>query len=148
MELKLSSYVPTKNYSKTQSNHTRKQSINTKCHVKKTRQNTTTTKNRKRIIIWFNLPYSANVVTKLEKTYKHFPSHNQFHKTFNKNTIKISCSYIPDMKTIMNSQNHKITNSKTITEERNCNCLDKAKFLLCQLHLAVLTSTSQRYGYL
>ena len=52
------------------------------------------------------------------------------------------------MKTIMNSQNHKITNSKTITEERNCNCLDKAKFLLSQLHLAVLTSTSQRYGYL
>ena len=30
------------------------------------RQNTITNKNRKRNIIWFNPPYSANVVTKLE----------------------------------------------------------------------------------
>ena len=31
------------------------------------RQNTTTNKNRKRNIIWFNPPYSANVVTKVGK---------------------------------------------------------------------------------
>ena len=30
------------------------------------------------------------------------------------------------MKTTINSHNHKITNSKTITKERTCNCIDKA----------------------
>ena len=44
------------------------------------KQNATTTKNRKRNIIWFNPPYSANVVTKVGK---HFLSllDNIFHRT-------------------------------------------------------------------
>ena len=52
-----------------------------------TRQNTTTNKIRKKNIIWFNPPYSANVVTKVGKHFlslldKHFPPHNKFHKIF------------------------------------------------------------------
>ena len=121
------------------------------------RQNTTTTKNRKRNITWFNLPYNANVVTKIGKHFlslldKHFPLHNKFHKIFNRNTVKISYSCMPNMKTNINSHNHKITNSKTITKERTCNYVDKAKCLLSQnclinniIYKAVLTSTNLCY---
>ena len=101
------------------------------------RQNTTTNKNRKRNIIWFNPLYSSNVVTKVGKHFlslldKHFPPYNKFHKIFNRNTVKISYSCLPNMKTIINSHNHKITNPKTITKDRTCNCVDKAKCPLSQ----------------
>ena len=36
------------------------------------------------------------------------------------------------MKTIINSHNHKVTNPKTITKDRTCNCVDKAKCTLSQ----------------
>ena len=59
---------------------------------------------------------------------------------------------MPNMKTIITSHNHKITNPKTITKERTCNCVDKAKCLLRQncltsniIYKAVLTSTNPRY---
>ena len=121
------------------------------------RENTTTIKNRKRIIIWSNPPYSANVLTKVGKHFlslldKHFPPHNKFHKIFNTNTVKISYSCMPNIKTIINSRNHKITNPKTITKERTRNCVDKAKFPLRQnclinniIYKAILTSTKPRY---
>ena len=75
------------------------------------RLNTTTNKNRKRNIIWFNPLYSSNVVTKVGKHFlslldKHFPPYNKFHEIFNRNTVKISYSCLPDMETIINSHNH------------------------------------------
>ena len=121
------------------------------------RQNTTTNKNGKRNIIWFNPPYSANVVTKVGKHFlsllgKHFPPHNKFLKIFNRNTVKISYSCLPNMKTVINSHNHKITNPKTITKDRTCNCVDKATCSLSQnclvnniLCKVVLTSTNPHY---
>ena len=118
---------------------------------------TTTNKNQKRNIICFNSPYSVNVVTKVGKHFlslldKNFSLHNKFHKTFNRNTVKISYSCLPNMKTIINSHNHKVTNPKTITKDRTCNCMDKAKCPLSQNYLsiniiykAVLTSTNPHY---
>ena len=74
-------------------------------------QNTTTTKNQKRNIIWFNLPYSAHVVTKFGKHFlplsdKRFLPRNKFHKIFNRNTVKIKISHscIPNMKTMKITQ--------------------------------------------
>ena len=56
------------------------------------------------------------------------------------------------MKTIINSHNHEVTNSKTITKDRTCNCVDKAKCPLSQnclinniIYKAVLTSTNPHY---
>ena len=56
------------------------------------------------------------------------------------------------MKTIINSHNHKITNPKTITKDRTCNCVDKAKCPLSQnclvnniIYKVVLTSTNPHY---
>ena len=46
---------------------------------------------RQRNIIWYNLPYSRNVETKVEKCFlslidQHFPKSNPLHKIFNRNT--------------------------------------------------------------
>ena len=56
------------------------------------------------------------------------------------------------MKTIINSHNHKITNFKTTTKDRTCNCEDKAKCPLSRnclvnniIYKAVLTSTNPNY---
>ena len=70
-----------------------------------------------------NLPYSANLVTKVGKHFlslldKHFPPHHKFHKIFNRNTVKITYSCMPKVKTIINSYNHKINNPKTITKDK------------------------------
>ena len=53
------------------------------------------TKQRKRKIIWFNMPCSKNVLTKdgnqfLKLINKHFPRHHKFYKLLNKNNIKVS----------------------------------------------------------
>ena len=122
-----------------------------------TRQNTTTNKIRKKNIIWFNPPYSANVVTKAGKHFlslldKQFTPNNRFHKIFHRKTVKISYSCLPNRKTIINWHNHKITNPKNIIKDRTCNCVDKAKCTLSQnclvnniIYKAISTSTDPHY---
>ena len=41
------------------------------------------------------------------------------------------------MKTVITSYSHKLTNLKTITTERTCNCIDKAKFTLSQNYVII-----------
>ena len=57
-----------------------------------------------------------------------------------------------NMKRIINSHNHKVTNPKTITKDRTCNCVDKAKCPLSQkclvnniIYKTVSTSTNPHY---
>ena len=108
-------------------------------------------------MIWFNPLYSGNVVTKVGKHFlslldKHFPPHNKFHKIFNRNTVTISYSSLPNIKTIINSHNHKVTNPKTITTDGTHNCIDKARCPLSQnclvkniIYKAVLPSNNPHY---
>ena len=75
---------------------------------KKTKQ-----KNRKRNIIWYNPPYSKNVVTKVGHYFlklldKHFPRQQKLHKIFNKNTVKVSYSCTKNIKSITNSHNKRV----------------------------------------
>ena len=56
----------------------------------------------KRQIIWFNPPFNLKIKIKIGKLFlnpleKHFPSHNKLHKLFNRNTVKISYSCMPNM---------------------------------------------------
>ena len=86
---------------------------------------------RQRKIIWFNPPYSSNVKSNIGKIFmklirKHFPKEHKFHKIFNKNTIKLSYSCMPNMESIITKHNNKILNKKTESHERSCNCRDKA----------------------
>ena len=74
-------------------------------------------KKRKRKVIWFNPPFSKNVKTNVGKTviklvWKHFPKEHMFHKIFNKNTIKVSYSCMPNIGTIISGHNKTTTLSE------------------------------------
>ena len=67
-------------------------------------------RNRKRNIIWFNPPFNSTLTTNLGKQFlalitKHFPQHHKFSKIFNRNTVKLSYSGSPNMKSVISSHN-------------------------------------------
>jgi len=77
---------------------------------------------RSRKIIWFNPPYSSNV-TKcfLRLIDKNFPRGHQFHKLFNRNTIKLSYSCLPNVGSILASTRHQ-AQDETARKAKLCNC--------------------------
>ena len=86
---------------------------------------------RKRNIIWFNtLPdptpsFSLRVKINIGRTFlkllkQHFPKSNRLHKIFNKNTVKVSCSCMSNLSSIISSHNKRPLRSR-ITEY-SCNC--------------------------
>ena len=83
-------------------------------HILKYEEDSGATKrNRKRNIIWFNPPYSKSVTTNVGRYFlqlveKHFPKHNKLYKIFNKNTIKVSYSCLPNVKSSVNKHNKKV----------------------------------------
>ena len=89
-------------------------------------------KKRKRKILWFNPPFSEHVKTNIEKTFlnfleKHFPSCHCLHKIFNKSTVKISYSCMPNMAAILSRHNKIVLASKNINVHPPCNCQCKAE---------------------
>ena len=56
---------------------------------------------------------------------KHFPKQHKYYAIFNKNTIKLSYSCMPNMSSMI--KRHKVLEQKrkVETEERKCNCRDK-----------------------
>ena len=84
---------------------------------------------RQRNIIWFNPPFSQAVSTNVAKRFldlidKHFPQNNQLHKTFNRNTVKVSYSCTANVGSIIKSHNKKVTNAENMQTKR-CNCRKK-----------------------
>ena len=76
-------------------------------------ENNTKKLQRKRKIIWFSPSLSKSVTTNLGIRFlnlveKHFPKEHKLHKSFNKNTLKVSCSYSQNMTQIINSHNRKV----------------------------------------
>ena len=93
-------------------------------------------KNRKRNTTWYNPPWDSNLKTNLGKKFlgiidKCFPPNHPLHKIFNRHTLKLSYSYMPNMKTIISTHNKKILSQDTATpgptqqQERTCNCRKK-----------------------
>ena len=77
---------------------------------KTTTNNILERKQRKRKIIWFNPPYFVNVKTNVGNIFlsllkKHFPEKNKLHKIFNKNNIRISCSCMSNVLSIIAGHN-------------------------------------------
>ena len=75
-------------------------------------------KNRSRNIIWFNPPYTQSVKTNiaakgLSLMDKHFGKSNQ-NKYFNRKTIKLSYSCMPNMEAVISGHNRKLLNPKII----------------------------------
>jgi hypothetical protein len=92
------------------------------------------TRSRSRNIIWFNPPYSTNVATNIGAKFlklieECFPIGHVLRKIFNKNTLKLSYSCMPNIKTIIASHNKSVLNKEQ--EKRNnttadeCNCRRK-----------------------
>ena len=92
-----------------------------------------TTGKRQRNILWFNPPYSKPVKTKTDKFFlqlikKHFPKEYKFHKIFNRNTLKLSYSCMPNIKTKINAHNRKILQNAPSKNAKHCNCQQKENF--------------------
>ena len=84
-------------------------------------------KNRHRDIIWYNPPYSKNVATNVGRAFlkildKEFPKGHVLLKIFNRNTIKISYSYMSNVKQTLNSHNKSSLLKKNTPPPRTCNC--------------------------
>ena len=83
-------------------------------------------KNRGRKMLYSNPPFSKNVKIKLGKEFLklvkvYFLKNNTLNKIFNKNTIKLSYSCLPNMKSFINAQNKQILNESN-NEPKLCNC--------------------------
>ena len=91
-------------------------------------------RNHHRSIIWFNPPFSKNVKTIIGRKFialigKHFPEGHPLHRIFNHNTVKISYSCMPNIRTEINKHNAQAMR-KNITQLPNdnaaCNCRTKS----------------------
>ena len=90
---------------------------------------------RNRKVIWYNPPFNSAVKQNIGKTFlnlidKHFPSHHKFRPIFNRNTIKISYSCMPNVKSIISGHNQKVlqqhrNKAGTTADEKKCNCQKK-----------------------
>ena len=88
-------------------------------------------RNRHRKSIWCNPPWKANVNTNLGSKFLNiparcFPNGHPLHKIFNKDTLKLSYSCMPNMKSIISSQNKALLSDyhrlQTQTSDKECNC--------------------------
>jgi len=93
----------------------------------------TKNRNRKRNITWYNPPWNFNVKTNLGKKFistvdKCFPKNHPLNKIFNRHTLKLSYSCMPNIKTTIASHNKKVlSDNKESTTQQNkeCNCRNK-----------------------
>ena len=115
----------------------------TKLQYQQPKENNQNKKKRKRNIIWFNPLYSKSVKTNIRRIFiklisKHFPPNYKFVKIFNKNTIKLSYSCMPNIRSKINGHNKKILQPKPAEPQKLCNCLVKED---CPLNGLCLTSS-------
>ena len=111
-------------------------------------------KNRRRKEIWFNPPFSVEVMTNIgAKVLKlvdlHFPKNNPLSKIFNRNTLKVSYKCTPNLANFISSHNSKILRQTENPVERNCNCRQRANCPLdgnCQQDNLVYQATVSHDG--
>ena len=80
---------------------------------------------RQRNVTWFNPPYSKSVKTNVGHRFlslvsKHFPKESTLHKIFNKHTLKVSYSCLPNVASNISSANRKLRSAPSVG--RACNC--------------------------
>ena len=89
---------------------------------------------RKRNVTWYNPPWNSNLKTNLGRKLlcivdKCFPKIHPLHKIFNRHTLKLSYSCMPNMKSTIASHNKTILSNVTpaLTQQSRdgCNCRKK-----------------------
>jgi hypothetical protein len=99
-------------------------------YVDKNVHNHAKRKNRRRKIIWFNPPFNKEVSTNVAAKFlrlidKHFSVNSELHKHFNRQTIKVSYSCLPNMTNLISGHNKKLLQEKSDPGpkiDKNCNC--------------------------
>ena len=87
---------------------------------------------RPRKILWFNSPYNMEVVNNLGKEFfkllkRNFPCGSPLHKIFNKNCVKLSYSFMPNINGIINRSNIAELSKENNKVIAKCNCRDKVR---------------------
>ena len=99
-----------------------------------TDKNNKKNKTRKRKFTWFNTPFNINVATNVAKMFlalidKHFARNKRLSNIFNRNTIKVSYSCLPNVKKTISNNNHRLLplhRNKESTQDRKLfNCRQK-----------------------
>ena len=99
-----------------------------------------------RNVIWFNPPYSVNVATNighkfLQAVDECFPQNHCLYKVFNRNTLKLRYSCMPNVHQIITAHNKTILDKQIKAPEnptKECNCRYKES---CPLHGKCLTES-------
>ena len=90
--------------------------------------------NRSRKIIWFNPPYNRNVKSNTGREFlclgdKCFPAGHKLRKIFNRNTLKLSYSCMPNVQQIINGRNQTVLKILAQLAQdqagKSCNCRKK-----------------------
>ena len=114
---------------------------------------------RKRQIICFNPPYSANVKTNVGKIFmrlvdKHFPGHHKHYKLLNRNNIKLNYSCMPNMNNVIRKHNSKIMKNPATYITKTCNCRRKTDCPMngnclseCLIYKASVGTNTHKYYY-
>lgn len=107
----------------------------------------TQNRKRRRNVIWFNPPYNKNVKTNIGRAFislinRSFPTGHKLRKIFNRNTLKLSYSCMPNVKQLIDGHNKAILkNTETAQlrqdEGKKCNCRKKEE---CPLNGECLVS--------
>ena len=92
-----------------------------------------TSRNRTRNITWYNPPYSSNVKTNIGKQFlntidKCFHANHPLKKLFSRQTLKVSYSCMPNIKSAIDAHNNKLIKGSAnniATTNRTCNCRNK-----------------------
>ena len=110
-----------------------------------TSPNLITKRKRQRKILWFNPPYSKTVKTKIGKFFlqlikKHFPRE---HKNFNRNTLQLSYSCMPNIKTKINARTRVILQNTPSENAKRCNCQQNEN---CPMNSDCLTESLGYYA--
>ena len=108
----------------------KKSGYKTKLQYQQPKENNENKEKRNRRIIWFNPPYSKSGKTNIgsistKSSSKHFPPNHKSVKIFNKNTIKLSYSCMPKIRSKTNGHNQKILQPKPAEPQKLCNCFAK-----------------------
>ena len=115
-----------------------------KLQYQQPKENNQNKKKRKCNVIWFNPLYSKSVKTNTGRLFiqlisKHFQPNHKFVKIFNKNTIKLSYSCMPNTSSKINGHsNKKKLQRKPIELQKLYNCLGKED---CPMNGLRLTSS-------
>jgi len=116
-------------------------------------------RNRNRKVIWYNPPFCSHVKSDIGRKFlrmidKHFPRNHRYAKIFNRSTIKISYSCMPNMATVIKNHNNRLLKPPIENEGSQCNCEVKPNCPLsgvcmtpCMTYAATVTADRKEWIY-